>query len=114
MRQRYKLPAYTHRVHYDYTGEVEGRGLDEFGGKRIMRYNRNTAVDEIAVLVGDFPTVDDVERMHAREAQVRQAGVLERRRRSEPSAGRIRAKCSVWYKNASATRKKIAGRYVPS
>ncbi|MBX3415777.1 MAG: hypothetical protein KF708_24040 [Pirellulales bacterium] len=61
LRQRYKLPAYTHRVHYDYTGEVEGRGLDEFGGKRIMRYNRNTQVDEIAVLVGDYPTVDDVE-----------------------------------------------------
>lgn len=61
LRQRYKLPAYTHRVHYDFTGEVEGRGLDEFGAQRKMRYSRNSETDEIAVLVGDYPTVDDAE-----------------------------------------------------
>lgn len=61
LRSRYKLPAYTHRVHFDYTGEVQGRGLDQFGAPLKMRYNRNSEVDEIAVLVGDYPAVDDPE-----------------------------------------------------
>lgn len=61
LRSRYKLPAYTHRVHFDYTGEVQGRGLDQFGSPQKMRYNRNAELDEIAVLVGDYPTVDDAD-----------------------------------------------------
>ncbi|MDY0168435.1 MAG: hypothetical protein RBS80_17935 [Thermoguttaceae bacterium] len=60
LRRRYKLPAYTHRMHFDLEA-AEGRGLNRLGGAVQMRYRRGNTVDEIAVLVGDYPTVDDPE-----------------------------------------------------
>ncbi len=60
MRKRYKLPAYLHEMRFD-LDEAEGRGLNRYGGPVQMRYRRGNTVDEIAVLVGDFPAVDDPE-----------------------------------------------------
>jgi len=58
LRRRYKLPAYQHRVKFDFGREAPGRGLDEFGNPIKMRYQSGTEVDEIAVLVGDYPSVN--------------------------------------------------------
>lgn len=57
LRSEYKLPAYTHRMRFDYSDGTEGRGIDRFGRPKRMRY-RVDDIDEIAVLVGDYPTVD--------------------------------------------------------
>jgi hypothetical protein len=59
LRKRYKLPAYTHEMHFDFTQAVQGRGIDGAGEPLKMQYKRKKEYDEIAVLVGDFPTIDD-------------------------------------------------------
>lgn len=56
LRSRYKLTAYTHRMTFNHlddgkTGGAMGRG-------RRLNYRVNE-LTEIAVLVGDYPTVDD-------------------------------------------------------
>jgi len=58
LRRRYKLPAYVHRMQFDF-GDTYGRGVDRFGGPLKMQYRRGSELNEVAVLVGDFPAVDD-------------------------------------------------------
>jgi len=59
LRSRYKLEAYTHKVRFDF-GETHGRGLNRYGGPVRMRY-RVDELEEIAVLVGNYPTAGDPE-----------------------------------------------------
>lgn len=59
LRSRYKLPAYTHQVSFDYSKDTDGRNK-QLGGARRARY-RMEHVREIAVLVGDYHAVDDRE-----------------------------------------------------
>lgn len=59
LRQKFHVEAYTFRRTYDYTKPVEGLGYNQYGGKRRMRYATNSKFDEIAVLVGNFASVDD-------------------------------------------------------
>jgi hypothetical protein len=61
LRQRYKMNAYMHRMHFQVGEEVLGRGVDRYGNPVRMRYRRPPQFDEIAVMVGDFPAVDDPE-----------------------------------------------------
>ncbi len=61
LRTEYKVPAYTYQKEFDYTEPVEGKGLNPYGEAPKMRYRRDEDVVEIAVLVGDYPTVDDPE-----------------------------------------------------
>ena len=58
LRQQ-RMPAYTHRKRYDFSQSVTGLGLDRYGDPKKMRYQTAAAFDEIAVLVGDFPSVND-------------------------------------------------------
>jgi hypothetical protein len=58
LRKKYKLPAYSYRKKFDFSGPVEARGVDRFGKPLQMRYQRDE-VEEIAVLVGNFAAVDD-------------------------------------------------------
>ena len=58
LRRRYKLVAYVHKKHFDYSRPVTGLGLDRYGGPKRMRYQQQGAYDEWAVLVGDFESVD--------------------------------------------------------
>ncbi len=58
LRSRYKLNAYVHRVSFDLGSETYGRGIDRYGEPMRMRYRRPQHFDEIAVMVGDYPTVD--------------------------------------------------------
>lgn len=59
LRQRYQQVAYLHKQSYDFTEPVTGLGLNRYGGQKVMRYANPGKFDEIAVLVGDFPNVDD-------------------------------------------------------
>ncbi|MEM8680842.1 MAG: hypothetical protein AAGF97_15950, partial [Planctomycetota bacterium] len=59
LRQRFKVPAYTHRRNYDFSETIEGRGLDKYGEPRKMRYRNPSKFEEIGVLVGNFSSVND-------------------------------------------------------
>jgi hypothetical protein len=59
LRSRFNLPAYTHKQTYDFTQPVQGMGWDEFGNPKQMRYNTAVRYDTVAVLVGDFPSIED-------------------------------------------------------
>ncbi len=61
LRQRFKLPAYIHRRHYDYTEAVTGLGVNRYGEAKKMRHASAKAYDEIAVLVGNYQELDDPE-----------------------------------------------------
>lgn len=59
LRRRYKLEAYMHEMTFDFSQGLTGRGLDSTGQPMRMRYQRDKAIREIAVLVGNLPSYDD-------------------------------------------------------
>ena len=59
LRKTYKLHAYTHRMQFDYSSGFSGRGFDRFGRQQKMKYSQGNTTSEVAVLVGDFNSVDD-------------------------------------------------------
>ena len=59
LRRRYKLEAYTHEMKFDFTDDVAGRGIDRYGQPIRMQYRRSGEFQEIAVLVGNYISVDD-------------------------------------------------------
>lgn len=64
LRKRYKLPAYMHQMRFEF-GQTQGLGVDRYGGPVKMRYQRGDEAQEIAVLVGNYPSVDDPEAQEA-------------------------------------------------
>ena len=65
LRKRYKLPAYIYKAQFD-LGRAQGRGIDKYGNPLKWRYNKykgksKTEIEEVGVLVGDFPAADDAE-----------------------------------------------------
>lgn len=66
LRKRYKLAAYTHAASFDYGGRLRGRGYDPFGNPKVMRHrDEREHIDEVAVLVGDFQSIDDADAQKA-------------------------------------------------
>lgn len=59
LRQRYKLPAYVYQKTFNHALGNAGRGIDQFGDPLPLKYRKGDESTEIAVLVGDFPAVDD-------------------------------------------------------
>jgi hypothetical protein len=59
LRQKYKLEAYAFRRNYDFSKPTDGLGYNRYGGPRRMRYLSNQKFDEIAVLVGNFASIQD-------------------------------------------------------
>jgi len=57
LRKEFKLEAFMHRKSYDFSNKVEGRGIDKYGKPKQMVYNRNVQFDDIAVLVGNFESL---------------------------------------------------------
>ncbi len=55
LRERYNLSAYTHSMEFDFSDDLEV--LSARGQKKT--YRRGKQFEEFAVLVGDFPSVDD-------------------------------------------------------
>ena len=58
LRSKYHLPAYYYGMDFELEDLNPGRGIDEYGGPIKRRYNRGE-VQEHAVLVGEFPAIDD-------------------------------------------------------
>jgi len=61
LRKRYKLPAYVYEKEFEFDEQSAGRGVDRYGGPLKMRYQRGSEVREIAVMVGNYPSIDDPE-----------------------------------------------------
>jgi hypothetical protein len=62
LRKQNKLRAYTHARTYDYnTRHMEGKGVSPDGTPKMMKYVNAETYEEVAVLVGDFHSVDDPE-----------------------------------------------------
>ena len=59
LRKEFKLSAYLHKKNYDFTDSVRGKGFDRYGNPKKMRYRSANAFEEYAVLVGDYPALDD-------------------------------------------------------
>ncbi|MCE9554097.1 MAG: hypothetical protein K8T91_12075 [Planctomycetes bacterium] len=59
MRKTYKLHAYTHCMKFDYSSGFNGKGIDRFGRQQKMKFSQGGKTAEVAVLVGDFNSVDD-------------------------------------------------------
>jgi hypothetical protein len=61
LRREFKLQAYSYQKKFEYSKPVTGKGRDAYGEPLKMRYSRHDDIVEIAVLIGDYPTVDDPE-----------------------------------------------------
>jgi hypothetical protein len=59
LRKSYKLNAYLHARQFDFTKPERGLGLTEDGRPKMMRHKKAAKELEVAVLVGDFDSVDD-------------------------------------------------------
>jgi hypothetical protein len=57
-RSKYKLPAYSYEKTFDFSQPVQGRGVDAQGRPLVGKYQASV-IKEVAVLVGDYDTVDD-------------------------------------------------------
>lgn len=61
LRSKFNLPAYYYAMEFKFDDERPGRGLDDYGAPIRRRYQRGSEVQEHAVLVGEFPAIDDPE-----------------------------------------------------
>ena len=59
LRKKHKLDTYIHQQSYDFSESFVGRGVDRFGKPRQMRHHQNTAFEEVAILVGNYASVND-------------------------------------------------------
>jgi hypothetical protein len=57
LRRDFKLPAYMHKQHFDFTDTVDG--INKHRQRAKMKYASAVKFDEIAVMVGNFTSVDD-------------------------------------------------------
>jgi hypothetical protein len=64
LRRKLRLEAYTFRRTFDFTDTTDGIGWNRFGEQKRMRYLNQAKFEEIAVLVGNYGSVDhpDLER----------------------------------------------------
>ncbi len=60
LRDKYNLTAYTYKMAFDFNDESPGGGVDGYGAPVKRRYRREGDL-QFAVLVGDFPRIDDPE-----------------------------------------------------
>ena len=61
LRRDHNLTAFYYAMTFELDRIAPGRGIDAAGGRIRRRYNRGSQVLEHAVLVGEFPTIDDPE-----------------------------------------------------
>ncbi len=59
LRKKWRLPTYLYSERFDYSKPVPAIGLKPDGSQLQLQYRLPIAYDEIAVLVGNFPSVND-------------------------------------------------------
>ena len=60
LRERYKLPSYQYKKEFEF-GPPQARGVDRYGNPVRMKYQHGAELQEVAVLVGNYHTVDEKE-----------------------------------------------------
>ncbi|MEN1681081.1 MAG: hypothetical protein AAGJ46_15955, partial [Planctomycetota bacterium] len=60
-RQRYNLPAYVHDMEFKLDEGRVGLGVDQYGAPVRMKHRKGDRLQEWAVLVGDYPSIDDAD-----------------------------------------------------
>jgi len=61
LRSKFHLPAYYYGMTFEMENTNPGRGINDYGAPVKRKYNRGDSVVEHAVLVGEFPAIDDSE-----------------------------------------------------
>ena len=93
LRKRYKLKAFVHQMEFD-LGKTAGRGIDRYGDPLKFKYRRGSEVKEIAVMIGDYPAVDDPEAVKIlRKIKYSQPDCLQldKNKKNNQSLGALRA-----------------------
>jgi hypothetical protein len=78
LRQVYNLPAYLHEKAFSYSDDEKNPSAQGYGGASRKRYRRE-GENQYAVLVGEFPRIDDAEAQQ----------MLERVKQMQPKALRV-------------------------
>ncbi|MEX2176611.1 MAG: hypothetical protein WD872_19755, partial [Pirellulaceae bacterium] len=58
LRTRLKIEAYTFRQTFDFTQPFESRGVNRYGEPKMMRHLNATKFEEIAVMAGNFESME--------------------------------------------------------
>ena len=61
LRRRYKMNAFIHSAEFDFTESVDGLGINPDRSRKKMKYNNSGTFNEIAVMVGNFSSINDPE-----------------------------------------------------
>lgn len=61
LRGKFRMAAYVHEMSFKFGDDNPGQGLDNYGAPTKRHYRRGDQAHEIAVLVGNFPSIDDPE-----------------------------------------------------
>lgn len=61
LRNKFRMAAYVHEMSFKFGDDNPGQGLDNYGAPTKRHYRRGDQAREIAVLVGNFPSIDDPE-----------------------------------------------------
>ena len=59
LHSQFRMAAYVHEMNFKFGDENPGQGLDNYGAPTHRRYRRGDHAREIAVLVGDFQSIED-------------------------------------------------------
>jgi hypothetical protein len=59
LRQQFQIEAYVFRQTFDFSKPTEGLGFNKYGESKRMRYMNDTKFEEIAVMAGNFASIED-------------------------------------------------------
>jgi hypothetical protein len=76
LSSQYRMPAYIHEMNFKLGDSSPGEGIDQYGAPQRRRFRRGDEIHELAVLVGNFPSIDDPDAQR----------ILERIKTLEPEA----------------------------
>ena len=93
LRKRYKLEAFIHQMQFDLDKKNVGKGIDRYGDPLKFKYRRGSQVREIAVLIGDYQSVDDpraVKNLHKIKYSTPDCLALGKNKKNHQSLGALR------------------------
>ena len=61
LRREYKVPTYLYSKTFEHQVGDSGRGVDQFGEPLSLKYMKGDETTEVAVLAGDFQSLDDAQ-----------------------------------------------------
>ena len=92
LRDDFHLNAYLHKKRYDFTEAVQGKGFDRNGRPKRMRHAMSATFDEVAVLVGDYDSVDSAKlQKHLQQIKFASTEELSLKGKSDPTTRRFAA-----------------------